>query len=111
MAKRAPKKARPVWNRLFIAEWIEGLGLKATTVADKAGISESHLSLLAAGKRAYTQPMLEKLAKAMGITAGHFFYRPGDPGLLAAMERLSEADRRRAAKMIEALAGSPEGSK
>lgn len=104
MAKRAPKKARPVWTRLFINEWLEALGLKAVQVCDKAGISESHLSLLAAGKRAYTQPMLEKLSKAMGIAPGALFHRPGAPSVLAALERLSEADRARAARMIEAMA-------
>lgn len=104
MAKKAHKRPRKTWTPLYINEWLDALKLKAVTVCERADISESHLSLLAAGKRAYTQPMVEKVAKAMGIEAGWLFHRPGDPDLLAAMDRLSPADKAKAARMIAALA-------
>lgn len=106
--KSLPKTPpRPKWRRLYIYEWIEALGLNQRQVAERAGIGESHLSLLASGNRAYVQGTLERIASAMGLERGQLFYPPPGRSLWAAIADLTDEQQQTVLRLIDALKGPP----
>lgn len=66
MRKPAPKsvpKAR--FRPTFIKQWREHRQLNQEQLADRVGMTQSHLSMLENGKRGYAQDTLESLADAL----------------------------------------------
>lgn len=107
MAKvqRQRPPGRPRYRRLYISEWIEYLGRKQREVAEAAGVSESHLSLLASGQRPYVQGMVERIADALGIQPGRLFWPPPNAPLWAIVSELNPQEVEQATRILAALKG------
>lgn len=53
------------YRRTFIRHWRKHRGLTLEQLADRIGMTASHLSMLERSQRSYTQETLEALAEAM----------------------------------------------
>ena len=69
--------ATPARNRLIavsmtevanMKKWVDGSGLTITEIAERAGFSQSYLSLVLNGNRPPTDKLINKLAEALGVT-------------------------------------------
>ncbi len=107
MAKRPPDPPpRRRYHPLPIIEWIEFLGLTQRKVAEDVGISESHLSLIAAGKRPYNQRILEAIAESLGIHPAQLHHPPTERPLWQLINELDSDQQRTAKRLLEALKSS-----
>lgn len=104
MAKRAKKLKKAQRPGHFIREWRELRGLTLERVAERIDLTHGTLSRIERGLTAYTQPVLEALADALGTTAASLIMRnPSKAGSIwDILEQIPPADRDNAAK---ALAG------
>ncbi len=105
MAKipRRPTLARRVWRRIYLAEGLEVTGKTQRQVAEATGISESHLSLIASGKRQYTQQNLERIAEQLRIEPGELLYPPDRSPLGRLILQMTQDEREQAARVIAAI--------
>ena len=103
--RQAPKilAKRPVWQRMFLTEWLEFTKKTQRQAAEATEISESHLSLIANGKRQYTQENLEKLAKFLGIEPGELLYPPDQSPLGRVILEMTPEERATAARVLAAM--------
>ena len=60
-----PIPPRTKFRPTFIAQWREYRGLTQEQLANRLGMTQSHLSMLENGKRGYTQETLERIAEAL----------------------------------------------
>lgn len=97
------KDTRPLYRPTYVGQWIDHLGRKATEIARATGISESHLSLIIAGKRPYVQSKLEAIADELGIHVGRLFYPPAEDDRWASLEGLDAKERETARRVIKGL--------
>ncbi|SHN66712.1 XRE family transcriptional regulator [Desulfovibrio litoralis] len=58
---------------LALKYWLTKLNLKQQDIADKAGITQSHISNMLTGRRGMTTENLEKICDALDITIPEFF--------------------------------------
>src|SRR5688572_28665938 len=98
--KRIPSKstghAARKFGRLYVLEWLEMLDLTQASVADRTGLTEGFISLLANGKKQFTQETLEKVARAMGVEpAGLLYFPPMERPVWDKWHRLDPTERRR----------------
>lgn len=99
MAKKRKKKL----TRTFVKEWRHHRGLTQIQLSERVGIAQGSLSDLERGTYAYTQPVLEALAEALGTTPASLIMRdPTQPGSIwDLLEQIPAADRQSAAKALE----------
>lgn len=99
----SPRK--PAWRRTFLREWREHCGLSLETVAAKVGMQHGQLSRIERGLQPYSQRVLEICAELYGCTVQDLLTRrPTEADNVFAMwSRLSDGQRRRAARVIDAL--------
>ena len=71
---------RPRFRPTFIRQWREHRGLNQEQLASRLEMTQSHLSMLENGKRAYTQQTLEAVAEALQTDVASLLMRdPTDP--------------------------------
>lgn len=99
-ARRAP---RPTYQPLYLVEWLKLFGKTQRQAAEATGISESHLSLIASGKRQFTQENLEKLAAFLGIDRGMLLYPATERPIGALLGAMTADERARAARVLRAM--------
>jgi transcriptional regulator with XRE-family HTH domain len=79
MRKTPPQPPRAKFRRTFIRQWRESRGLNQDQLADRLGMTQSHLSMLENGKRGYTQETLEAVADALQTDVASLLMRnPAD---------------------------------
>jgi transcriptional regulator with XRE-family HTH domain len=66
---------RPKFRPTFIKQWREHRQLNQEQLADKLGMTQSHLSMLENGRRGYTQETLEAVAHALQTDTGSLLTR------------------------------------
>lgn len=102
MAKKAkkPKKADPGH---FIRGWREARGLTLERLAERIGLTHGTLSRIERGRTAYTQPVLEALAEALGTTPASLIMRdPAKPGAIWDLwEAIPASERPQAERVLE----------
>jgi transcriptional regulator with XRE-family HTH domain len=64
----------------FIRQWRDHRGLNQEQLADRLGMTQSHLSMLENGKRGYTQETLEAIADALQTDAASLLMRNPQDG-------------------------------
>jgi transcriptional regulator with XRE-family HTH domain len=74
MAKKA-KKRKDAGPGHFLREWREVRDLTLERLAERVGLTHGTLSRIERGKTAYTQPVLEALADALGTTPANLIMR------------------------------------
>jgi len=89
----------------FIRAWRKHRGLSLERLGERIGVTKGALSQLENGTVAYTQPMLEALADALGCEPQDLLMRdPTDPeGIWSIYGSLSPAEQAQAIKILKAL--------
>jgi transcriptional regulator with XRE-family HTH domain len=72
--------ARTRFRPTFIRQWRDHRGLNQEQLADRLGMTQSHLSMLENGKRGYTQETLEAIADALQTDAASLLMRNPQDG-------------------------------
>lgn len=103
-------------RKFFLREWRKYRGLTQQELADRAGLTNSAVSHLERGAKAYTQGSLEALARALECEPADLLARDpsSDEPLWAAWDGIADADRARVIAVIKALktsAGRPPDKK
>lgn len=76
--KRPPQKPR--FRPTFIKQWRAYRHLNQEQLADRLGMTQSHLSMLEGGKRGYTQETLEAVAEALQTDVASLLMRDPTDG-------------------------------
>lgn len=71
---RKPRQFRPT----FIKQWRKHRHLTLDRLAERIGMTQSHLSMLENGKRGYTQETLEQIAEALQTDVASLLIRNPD---------------------------------
>lgn len=88
----------------FIREWRKVRELTLEQLAERVGMTHGTLSRIERGKTAYTQPVLEAVAEALGTTPASLIMRdPTKPGIWDIWEQIGPAERDQAIKVLEAF--------
>ena len=81
MRKPVPKSIpKPRFRPTFIKQWREHRQLNQEQLADRVGMTQSHLSMLENGKRGYAQDTLESLADALQTDVASLLMRNPQDG-------------------------------
>lgn len=99
-SKAATAEKRPTFPPIYIGEWIAYLGRRQVEVAERAGMSESQLSLVITGQRQYIQGKLEAIANELGIERIDLFRPPTENPDWISLGGLNEAERVAALNVI-----------
>lgn len=67
--------ARQRFRPTFIAQWRDHRNLTQEQLANRLGMTQSHLSMLENGKRGYTQETLEAIADSLGTDVASLIMR------------------------------------
>lgn len=67
-----------MFNRIALKNYIDEVGLKQKAIAEKAGITESQLSLILNGKRSCDVDEYARICKAVGVSITKFINRLSD---------------------------------
>ena len=103
MAKR--KNPKREFNPTKIRQWREFRDMTQAELGEKVGLSEGHISMLENGKRGYTQPTLEAIAKVLGCMVSDLIDH--DPNIDGEeWEAWLEADTATRKKMVRLLLAS-----
>jgi transcriptional regulator with XRE-family HTH domain len=78
--KGSPFPPRARFRPTFIRQWRDHRGLNQEQLADRLGMTQSHLSMLENGKRGYTQETLEAIADALQTDAASLLMRNPQDG-------------------------------
>jgi transcriptional regulator with XRE-family HTH domain len=82
-----PQRTKPTRNlrqrparRLFIGEWIRGLGMKQIDVVRRTGMNEGYLSELCSGRsrKVPGSGLLADIAESLGIPVDYLYRMPPD---------------------------------
>lgn len=99
---RMAKKSRAPAH--FIREWRKAQDLTLEKLAERVGMTHGTLSRIERGKTAYTQPVLEALAEALGTDPASLIMRdPSKPGIWDIWDQIAPAERDQAIKVLEAF--------
>src|ERR1043165_8657013 len=71
---------RPKFRPTFIKQWRESRRLNQEQLADRLGMTQSHLSMLENGRRGYTQETLEAVAEALQTDVASLLMRNPQDG-------------------------------
>ena len=74
-ARMARIPSRPRFRQTYIAQWREFRGLTQDQLASRIEMTQSNLSMLENGKRAYTQQTLEVIADALNTDVASLIMR------------------------------------
>ena len=112
--------SEPLYRRTYIKEWREKRGLSLRRLADRLEhspggdllISHSSIGRIEKGQQPYSQPVLEAIAEALGVTASTLLeVNPEKDGdVIDITLRLNKAPpelRRQAIDILEALLKTP----
>ena len=82
--------AKTVHRKLYLSEWMARLGVRPVDLARGAGISESYISTLRAGKlkKNPTPDVLLAISDALRITVNEMYSPPPNPAAVAAIREL-----------------------
>lgn len=98
---------RPKYRATNLRAWREYRGLTQETLAERAEVSTATISRLENGNQIYTQPLLERLAEALGCEASDIIVRmpPGstDYDLWEVIHGMTDEERRRAVNVLKAI--------
>lgn len=101
-----PTRRRSAYRPVHLKEWLEVVDMSQAELAAATEYSESHLSLLANGKRPYNQELLETCGKAMGIDGRLLLYPPPAKPIWAEWSALTEAQQMQAVAHLRAIKGA-----
>ena len=88
----------------FIREWRKAQDLTLEQLAERVGMTHGTLSRIERGKTAYTQPVLEALAEALGTDPASLIMRdPSKPGIWDIWDQIPATERDQAIKVLEAF--------
>lgn len=92
-------------RRTYIREWRKFRNLTLERMAERIGVTAGALSQLERGDVAYTQPMLEALAEALGCEPSDLITRDPHTNLELQLvwDAISKQDRHRAMLVLEAF--------
>lgn len=104
----AKNRQRHVFVRTFIREWREDRGLSQDRLVERVRetvdtFSKSTLSRLENGKQAYTQPILEAIAKALNLDPEDLIMRrPGEPiwSIMDNLKRMDPGEQEQIARIV-----------
>jgi transcriptional regulator with XRE-family HTH domain len=68
-------------NGWFLNEWMQVLGYSQARLARSTGWHRDKVSRLCLGKTPYNQPILEEIARVMGMAAYELLLHPDTPSL------------------------------
>lgn len=92
--------------RFYLAEWIKSSGLTLEEVADRAGLSKTHVAQLRQGKRRWNEGVVIALASALGLKNALDLFR--DPSnfddVEALFDRIPPGMRPTARQILRGLA-------
>jgi transcriptional regulator with XRE-family HTH domain len=78
------------YRKLYLAEWLEVLGHSQTDAAEVAGVGQSYISNIIAGRRPNPSTfVLLRLSEWLGITVNDLFEPPPDDAIVKAIRGLS----------------------
>ena len=90
---------------LRIKEIRKAKGMTQSALADMAGMTPSHLSMIENGSRPANTYRLQAIASALGVSEDELFHQKTDEqAIVAAFRLLSEQDKDAVLRMAEALA-------
>lgn len=107
--RNRPEDDRRTFPPLPLKAWFKLCRVKQRQVADAIGTDESHLSLIASGRRAYMRHHLEDIAEFLSqyakreITPAMLLNPPGEQQLADIISRMPPERQRRAARVLEAM--------
>ena len=82
-------------------------GLTQQQLADRMNVGRDYISKLESGKSRYNVDLIGAAAEALGIEAPDLLRRPGkEEPLLAIVRQMSQSERERALKVLEAIRDS-----
>lgn len=92
-------------RQTHIRTWRKFRGLTLERLSERIGVTPGALSQLERGDIAYTQPMLEALADALGCEPSDLIARPPDTenGLALVWSQIPVTDRSKALEVLKAL--------
>lgn len=88
--------------KLYLEEWIDFRDLTLEEVAERSGISKTHVTQLKSGKRVWNQRVLIKLARGLDISNALALFSP--PGANAGVDiwlRIPEPRRQQAQRAVD----------
>lgn len=99
MAKKDKKRGR----RTYFKEWRKFRGLTQEQLAERLELTQATVARIERGDIAYTQPVLEAMAEALGCSPADLIVRdPSDPsGIWSIWDQIPVPDREQAAKVLE----------
>lgn len=105
MDARLLRMAQKTYTRTYIREWRQHRKMTLQRLAELSGMAESTLSLLENGQRGYSQPGLEKIAKALRVTVGELTNvdPTRDSALWRIIDEMTDPQKRQAANVLKAL--------
>lgn len=92
---RVLPRPKRVLRRTFIREWRKHRGLTQEQLGDRLDLTSSHISMIEAGQRPYTQETLESIAEALQTDPASLLTRnPMDPeGIWSIWDHAKEGER------------------
>jgi len=99
-------QSRTHFQRTFIREWRKKKGLTLERLAERVGLTASHLSMLERGERGYTQETLEALAEELtgGDVASLLMRNPADPeGMWSIWDQAKPGEKRQITELARTL--------
>lgn len=94
------KKAKP--QKHFIREWRKHRDFTLERLAERIGLTHGTLSRIERGKTAYTQPVLEAIADALGTSPANLIMRnPEKASMWDILQTIPEAEHDRVVKILE----------
>jgi transcriptional regulator with XRE-family HTH domain len=96
------RQRRPI----FLKQWRKYRKLSAQKLADELGVVKSTVTRMEKGERPYNQDLIERAAEILECEPLDILMRdPHDPtGIWDVWDRIDEADRERALKVLEQFA-------
>jgi transcriptional regulator with XRE-family HTH domain len=81
-------------RQLFLAEWIEATGHQTGAVASAAGVDQSYISNIIAGRKGNPSAhVLLAVSEHLGVTVNDLYRRPPPTSVLEHLSSLSPAAR------------------
>lgn len=72
------RKTKPKFSRHFLRDWRKARDLTQEELADRIGMTHPSVQRIETNQQALTQPVLDKLAIALGTTRGNILDRKPD---------------------------------
>jgi transcriptional regulator with XRE-family HTH domain len=103
MGNTCPKMSDPQPPKFYLDEWLAATDLTLEELAERSGISKTHVTQLKSGKRVWNGRVLLKLAKGLGLSDSLALFRP--PGTSGnrphIWDRIPESRRKQAQRAVD----------